>query len=228
MRSATAMPAAREPRDLLGRRVGLALDDRAGVAEAHARHLVHEAAGHEGDDRQRELFSLHPLGELRLHPAARLGVDDDRLRLRVGLEQRHQLRVGRADDRVAADRDAVDWPRPAAVSVFADLGRHAAGARHDADRPGRYACAAFAAGPPMPPILASSGEMMPRQFGPMMRAPLQRRELDHLRAPRARGMRSVTMTSSLMPFSIASKTASRAKARRHGDDRAVDGCVAAR
>ena len=43
-----------EPRDLLGRRVLLALDDRAGVAEAHALHLlvVHELAGHERDDRQ--------------------------------------------------------------------------------------------------------------------------------------------------------------------------------
>ena len=29
----------------------------------------------------------------------------------------------------------------------------------------------FTAGPPRPPIFASSGEMMPRQFGPMMRAP---------------------------------------------------------
>src|SRR5207244_2242467 len=41
-----------EAGDLLGRRVLLALDDRAGVAEAHARHLVHEPAGHERDDRQ--------------------------------------------------------------------------------------------------------------------------------------------------------------------------------
>src|SRR3954470_17095542 len=35
-----------EARDLLGRRAGAALDDRPGVAEAHARHLVHEAARH--------------------------------------------------------------------------------------------------------------------------------------------------------------------------------------
>src|SRR5215207_9671873 len=42
----------REAGDLLSRRVLLALDDRAGVAEAHARHLVHEAPGHERDDRQ--------------------------------------------------------------------------------------------------------------------------------------------------------------------------------
>src|SRR3954468_20394445 len=38
--------------DLLRGGVGLALDDRAGVAEAHARHLVHEASRHEGDDRE--------------------------------------------------------------------------------------------------------------------------------------------------------------------------------
>src|SRR3569832_2023364 len=31
-------------RNLVGRGVGLALDDGAGVSEAHARHLVHEAA----------------------------------------------------------------------------------------------------------------------------------------------------------------------------------------
>src|SRR5271167_2644761 len=41
-----------EALDLLGRRVLLALDDRARVPEAHAGHLVHEAAGHERDDRQ--------------------------------------------------------------------------------------------------------------------------------------------------------------------------------
>src|SRR5439155_12754718 len=36
-----------EAGDLLGRRVLFALDDRAGVAEAHPRHLVHEPAGHD-------------------------------------------------------------------------------------------------------------------------------------------------------------------------------------
>src|SRR5690349_4499738 len=42
----------RQPLDLLGGGVLLALHDRAGVAEAHARHLVHEPPGHERDDRQ--------------------------------------------------------------------------------------------------------------------------------------------------------------------------------
>ena len=72
----------------------------------HARHLVHEAAGHERDDRQaRVVLASTQSRQLGLHAAARLGVDDDRLGLLVGLEQRHQLGVGRADDRVAADRD---------------------------------------------------------------------------------------------------------------------------
>src|SRR2546423_9420961 len=47
----------RDPRlgqagDLLRGGVLLAFDDRAGVAEGHPRHLVHEAPRHEGDDRQ--------------------------------------------------------------------------------------------------------------------------------------------------------------------------------
>ena len=54
---------------------------------------------------RRESFSVDPLGQLGLHAAAGLGVDDDALGLLVGLEQRHQLGVGGADDRVAADRD---------------------------------------------------------------------------------------------------------------------------
>src|SRR4051794_39949393 len=37
--------------DLLARGVLLALHDRPRVAERHAGHLVHEAAGHERDDR---------------------------------------------------------------------------------------------------------------------------------------------------------------------------------
>src|SRR5262249_46552879 len=64
--------------DLVRGRVGLALDDRAGVAEAHARHGVHEAAGHEGDDRQARAVLAHPVGELGLHAATGLGVYDDR------------------------------------------------------------------------------------------------------------------------------------------------------
>src|SRR3954453_21775863 len=80
-----------QARDLLARRVLLALDDRAGVAEAHARHLVHEPPGHEGDDRQARVVLGPPAGELGLHAPARLGVDDDALGLLVGLEERHEL-----------------------------------------------------------------------------------------------------------------------------------------
>src|SRR3954452_6295297 len=74
-----------EARDLLARRVLLALDDGAGVPERHAWHLVHEAAGHEGDDGKPGVVLGHPVGQLLLHPAARLGVDHDRLGLLVGL-----------------------------------------------------------------------------------------------------------------------------------------------
>src|SRR5262249_20553536 len=64
------------------------------------------------------------------------------------------------------------------------------------------------AGPPRPPILASSGDRMPRQFGPMMRAPRSVAS-STICATSPRGMRSVTMTISLTPASIASNTASR-------------------
>src|SRR6185295_1857431 len=77
--------------DLVGGGVGLALDDGAGVAEAHARHLVHEATGHEGDDREARLVLVDPVGELGFHAAAGLGVDGDRLGLGIGLEERHEL-----------------------------------------------------------------------------------------------------------------------------------------
>src|SRR4051812_22523122 len=40
-----------QPGDLLARGVLLALDDRAGVPEGHAWHLVHDPARHERDDR---------------------------------------------------------------------------------------------------------------------------------------------------------------------------------
>src|SRR4051794_27374603 len=55
--------------DLLGSGVLLALDNRPGVAEAHAGHLVHEAAGHERHDRQSRVVLLDPLGQLGLHAA---------------------------------------------------------------------------------------------------------------------------------------------------------------
>ena len=59
----------------------------------------------------------------------------------------------------------------------------------------------------MPPILITSGTMIPRQFGPMMRAPRSSAS-STISATSARGMRSVTMTTSRIPFSIASNTAS--------------------
>src|SRR3954447_24497596 len=121
-----------ESLDLLRGRVGLALDDRAGVAEAHARHLVHEAAGHEGHDRQLRVVLADVTSQLGLHAAARLVVDDDRLGLLVLLEERHQLRVGGADDRVAADRAGRGHAEARRRQGGRDLGGHAAGARHDA------------------------------------------------------------------------------------------------
>jgi hypothetical protein len=59
--------------------------------------------------------------------------------------------------------------------------------------------------------LITSGTMMPRQLGPMIRAP-RRVASSTICATSARGMRSVTMTISLTPFSIASNTASLQKA----------------
>ncbi len=59
----------------------------------------------------------------------------------------------------------------------------------------------------MPPIFATPGRMMPRQFGPMMRAP-RRFASSTIWATSKRGIRSVTITISLMPASIASNTAS--------------------
>src|SRR4051794_32100387 len=71
----------------------------------------------------------------------------------------------------------------------------------------------------MPPILMTSGTMMPRQLGPMMRPPRSAAS-STISATSRRGMRSVTMTTSLTPFSIASKTASLVKAggTRRGDE----------
>src|SRR3990170_766738 len=94
MEGISAPPGGTQPADLLGGGVLLALDDGAGVAETHAGHGVHEAPGHEGDDGQAGAVLRDIGGELRLHGAARLGVDDDSLRLRVVLEERHQLGVG--------------------------------------------------------------------------------------------------------------------------------------
>src|ERR671939_62917 len=102
---------------------------------------------------------------------------------------------------------AVDCPRPAAVSVL-DISVVMPPEREMTPTgPGEYALAASLAGPPMPPILMTSGTMIPRQLGPMMRAP-RRLASSTICATSRRGMRSVTMTMVLMPFSMASKTAS--------------------
>src|SRR5829696_9256117 len=73
----------------------------------------------------------------------------------------------------------------------------------------------------MPPIFTTSGTMIPRQLGPMMRAPRSAAS-STICATSRRGMRSVTTTMSLMSFSIASKTASFVKAGGDGHDGAVD------
>ena len=59
----------------------------------------------------------------------------------------------------------------------------------------------------MPPILQTSGTITPRQFGPMIRAP-RIPASSTIWATSRRGIRSVTMTISLIPASIASNTAS--------------------
>ncbi len=74
-----------------------------------------------------------------------------------------------------------------------------------------YALAASFAGPPMPPILITSGTITPRQLGPMMRAPFASAS-STIWATSRRGIRSVTITISSMPCSSASNTASLVKA----------------
>ena len=106
---------------------------------------------------------------------------------------------------------AVETPRPAAVSVEEISVVMPPERDMTPIEPGSYALAASLAGPPMPPILPTPGAMIPRQLGPMIRAP-RRLASSTIWATSRRGMRSVTMTISLMPFSIASKTASLVKA----------------
>ena len=102
---------------------------------------------------------------------------------------------------------AVDWPSPAAVSVeeisvvmppLRDI---------TPTGPGVYALAASFAGPPMPPILQTSGTITPRQLGPMIRAP-RIPASSTICATSRRGIRSVTITISSTPASSASNTAS--------------------
>ncbi len=63
----------------------------------------------------------------------------------------------------------------------------------------------------MPPIFATPGAISPRQLGPMIRAPRSFAS-STISATSRRGIRSVTTTISLTPFSIASNTASLVKA----------------
>ncbi len=105
---------------------------------------------------------------------------------------------------------AVDCPRPAAESVLQISVVMPPERDMTPIGPFLKARRTLTAGPPRPPILASSGERMPRQLGPMMRAP-RRRASSTICATSPRGMRSVTTTTSLTPASIASKTASRVK-----------------
>src|SRR5438270_477557 len=66
---------------------------------------------------------------------------------------------------------AVDCPRPAAESVLQISVVMPPERDMTPIGPFLKARRTFTAGPPRPPILASSGDRMPRQFGPMMRAP---------------------------------------------------------
>src|SRR5918994_7640958 len=102
---------------------------------------------------------------------------------------------------------AVDWPNPAAVSVD-DISVVMPPEREITPTgPDEYALAASLAGPPMPPILTTSGTMIPRQFGPMIRAP-RAAASSTIWATSARGIRSVTITIRFTPHAIASNTAS--------------------
>ena len=95
---------------------------------------------------------------------------------------------------------AVDCPSPAAVSVE-DISVVMPPERLITPTgPDEYAWRAFRAGPPIPPILITSGTMIPRQFGPMIRASC-RSASSTISATSARGIRSVTITTSFTPFS---------------------------
>ena len=66
---------------------------------------------------------------------------------------------------------AVLWPRPAAVSALAISVVIPPLRDITPTGPGWYALRVSSAGPPTPPIFDFPGEMIPRQFGPIMRAP---------------------------------------------------------
>src|SRR5688500_13367298 len=93
---------------------------------------------------------------------------------------------------------AVEMPMPAALSVELISVVMPPERETTPIEPRLYDFAASFAGPPMPPILMTSGTMIPRQFGPMIRAP--RRFASSTicaTSPRADGRRSEEHTSEL-------------------------------
>jgi hypothetical protein len=63
------------------------------------------------------MFALHQRSRVGLVRAADLADHDDRIGVRIVVEQAHDVDVLQAVDRVAADADRrLDWPRPISVS----------------------------------------------------------------------------------------------------------------
>src|SRR3954451_3754562 len=210
-----------EPGDLLRGRVLLALDDRAGMAEAHAGHLAHEAPRHEGDDRKLRVVVGDPLGQLGLHAAAGLGVDHDALGLLVGREERHQLRVAGADDRVAADRDGGRLAEAGGAERRGHLGGHAARAADDADGAGRVGLRRVLGRAADAAHLDDVRDDDPEAVGADDARAAQRSQLDHLRDVAARdplGDDDDQLDAVLDRL----EDGVLGERRRHGDDRAVD------
>jgi len=116
---------------------------------------------------------------------------------------------------------AVDCPRPAAESVLQISVVMPPERDMTPIGPFLKARRTFTAGPPRPPILASSGERMPRQLGPMMRAPAQAGELHHLRHLAARDALGDDHDQLHARLDGLEDGVAR-EARRHGHDRAVD------
>src|SRR4029078_2225049 len=94
---------------------------------------------------------------------------------------------------------AVETPRPAAVSVEEISVVMPPERDITPIDPGSYALAASLAGPPMPPILATPGTMIPRQFGPMIRA-ARRFASSTISATSRRGIRLGHTTATLLQF----------------------------
>ena len=103
---------------------------------------------------------------------------------------------------------AVDWPEARGGERRGHLGRHAARARDHADRAGRVGLGGVLGRAADAAHLDDVGDDDPEAVGADDARAAQRRRARPSGRRRARGMRSVTITMSLMPFSIASKTAS--------------------